>query len=87
MVAFTTIPMDALPVDEAYWAAARELFPFIDIARPVPVERDRDGKGARRNHKWRKADERTRRALAQLDKRWRLSLAFDAKRISSSTLV
>jgi len=67
--------MDALPVDEAYWAAARELFPFIDIARPVPVERDRDGKGARRNHKWRKADERTRRALAQLDKRWRLSLA------------
>ena len=84
MVAFTTIPADTIPVDKAYWIAARELFPFINFARPMPIEGDKESKqrGERerkeregREHKWRKAYERTRRVLAQLDKRWRLSLA------------
>lgn len=56
------IPADAIPLHEAYWQAVRTLFPFMN-APPSGTER-----------MW-KATLKTRRALKEFDKRWRLSLA------------
>ena len=73
----TEIPVDAIPLHEAYWKAVREVFPFMNVPQSGGAGFGKPCTGSdcdTSEQEW-KLQVKVRRALDEFDKRWRLSLA------------